>query len=476
MADTSDQEIGISLSDIFWRLWQWRGLVVFVPLFLAGVAALAIVFSALGESRQAVYLVSLRNIENQRYPNGSEFSPRDLLIPEVLSEVRRLYDIPSSVDLNDSISVAYDSPVADGIAKSYQQRLSARNLTQAEIETLNQSYLQELRAAMYSALRITVDYPALGLDSEGGLALAAELPRLWTTVYTTRYRIFTDRGLADFAVTRSVEDLKTTASILTANNRLSAMISGVNKFLEDNRLSMLRIADGISPADLLIELNNFEAVYFNILKSNAFRTGDVAAQAYLNRLRLDISEKNRQIQAFDATLAGLGDYQRSGRPEYASQPSAVPAEQTNSLQIGDSALSGIVELAERGSYADLVRQVLNDRRALMIQLATLEREREVATSGSQDIAVSPDFVSDAAAALNTLTTQYSQMLRAAEDQLRTRGGELFAPLLGPRLGASPLVSARSAMIVGAAGLTGLLLSVFGILVAGSWRRSVPLAA
>lgn len=172
MSENADQEIGISLSDIFWRLWQWRGLIVLVPLLLAGLAAL-------GESRQATYLVSLRNIESQRYPNGSDFLPRDLLIPEVLSEVRRRYDIPASVDLNKAISVAYDSPVEEGIARSYQQRLSARNLTQAEIERLNQSYFQELRTAMRSALRVSVDYPVLDLDSERGMALAAELPRIW---------------------------------------------------------------------------------------------------------------------------------------------------------------------------------------------------------------------------------------------------------------------------------------------------------
>jgi cell division septation protein DedD len=302
-----------------------------------GVAVLAIVFSALGQSRQVIYLVSLRNIENQRYPNGSEFSPRDLLVPEVLTEIRRLYDIPADIDLNDAISVAYDSPIASGIAKSYQDRLSARNLSQAEIQALNQSYLEELRTSMRSALRITVDYPLLGLDSERGLALAADVSRLWSLVYTTKYRIFTDRGLADLAVTRTEENLETTASILIANNRVAAMVEGVNKFLEDNRLSMLRVANGVSPADLLIELRNFQAIYFNVLKARAFQSGDTAAQAFMNRLRLDIAEKNRQIEASDAALKGLGDYQRSGRSEQVSQSPVMQTEQASTIQIGDSA-------------------------------------------------------------------------------------------------------------------------------------------
>jgi uncharacterized protein involved in exopolysaccharide biosynthesis len=47
MSENADQESGVSLSDIFWRLWKWRGLVVFITLLLVGVAVLAIVFSAL---------------------------------------------------------------------------------------------------------------------------------------------------------------------------------------------------------------------------------------------------------------------------------------------------------------------------------------------------------------------------------------------------------------------------------------------
>jgi hypothetical protein len=109
----------------------------------------------------------------------------------------------------------------------------------------------------------------------------------------------------------------------------------------------------------------------------------------------------------------------------------------------------------------------------MNELAALEKERESATIGGNDITVTPNFVGDAAAALNTLTSQYSQMLRLAEDQLRTRGGELFEPLLGPRLGDSPLISLRSMMIVAAAALAGLLLSITGVLIAGSIGRPRP---
>lgn len=474
MREDSDLEDGVSLADIFGRLWAWRGLIVFVCLLFISLAALAIVVSSLAQSRQATYLISLRNIENQRYPNGTQFSPRDLLIPEVLAQLRSRFDISAGADLREAISINYDSPVSEGIAKKYQQRLSARNLSQAEIETLNQSYLAELRDTTRSSLRINVDYLDLGLDATTGLALAAELPRLWTQIYTTKYRIFLDRGIANLAITRSEEDLTSTSSIITANTRIDAMQRGLRTFVEDNRLSMLRTEDDLSPADLLVELQNFRSIWFNPVKVLALRSDDGTANIYLDELRFDIAEKRHQIEAFDATLKGLGDYQRSGQPAQIGQPSMAQGEQANSIQLGDSALSGIVELVQRGSFAPFVQRTLDDRRLLMIELSALEKEREFAIGATQNgTAITPEFRSGAAEVLKNLTENYSQMLRAAEDQLRNRAGELFEPLLGPVLGGGELVSLRGLLIVAAAGLSGFLLTVIGVLLAGVVRRREP---
>lgn len=470
MTENSDAEFGISISDIVRRLWAWRGLIVFVPLLFAGFAALLVVVASLAQNRQATYLISLRNIENQRYPNGAEFSPRDLLIPEVLAELRSRYDIAPDADLREAISVSYDSPLADGIARNYQQRLSARNLSQAEIESLNQNYLEELRNAMRASLRINVDYRALGLDSATGLALAAELPRLWTSIYTTKYRIFTDKGVADLAVTRTEEDLASTASIITANTRIDAMQRGLATFIDDNRLSMLRIGEGVSAADLLIELRNFQSIWFNPVKVLALRGEDAIANAYLDELRFNVTEKRRQVEAFDATLRGLGDYQRSGQSVQVGQPPAIQGETTNTIQVGDSVFSGIIELAQRGSFAEFVERTLEERRDLMLELSALEKEREFAAASTKSGDITPEFRAQAAELLKALTVQYSQMLRAAEGQLRSRAGELAEPLLGPRLGGDRLLSSRSILIVGAAGLVGLLLTVIGVLVGEALRR------
>lgn len=470
MTENADIEDGISVADIFWRLWDWRGVIIFLPLLFAAIAALVVVVSSLAQTRQATYLINLRNIENQRYPNGAEFSPRDLVIPEVLAEVRERFDIAPDADLQQAISVVFDSPLSEGIARKYQERLAARNLSAAELDSINQSYLEELRTVMRSSLRISVDYRALGIDSSTGLALAAELPRLWTSIYTTKYRIFTDRRLADLAVTRTLEKLDTTGSVITANARINSMRYGLGTVMNDNRLSILRTDAGLSPADLLIELDNFRSIWFNPVKAWSLRRTDTTATAYLDELRLNIAEKQRQIAAFDVTLAGLSEYQRSGQVIQPGQMPASPGDQVNGVQVGDSAFTGIVQLAQQASFANFVQRTLDERRDLLIELAGLEKEREFATRAADHIKITPEFLAAAAEMLQELTSQYSQLLQTAEARLRDRAGDLSQPLLGPTLSGDPLMSPRNLAIIFAAALAGGILAIIGVLAMGALRR------
>mgnify|MGYP007130809372 CR=1 FL=1 len=107
MAEKLSGESEISFSDIFWRLWARRGVIVLMPILFIALAAIFIAVSSLSKTGYATYLISLRNIENQNYPNGAEFSPRDLVIPEVLTQLRANFGISSDIDLQDAISVTY---------------------------------------------------------------------------------------------------------------------------------------------------------------------------------------------------------------------------------------------------------------------------------------------------------------------------------------------------------------------------------
>ena len=460
MADDTVADDEISLSDIIRRLWAGRGIIVILPIIAAGLAVLFVVLSALGINRPVTYFVNLKSIENQRYPNGTAFSPQDLLISDVLAEVRTRFDIPANVDVREAITVNYDSPVAAGITRAYRDRLTARNLTQAEISTINDAYTAELGAAVRSSLRINVDYRALGVDAVTGLDIARTLPEIWTKIYTTQFRIFMDTRLADYSVTRTTEDLATTSSILVADARLATMRRGLEIILSDNRLSLLRTPDGTTPADLREDLRRFTTVFFNPIKIAGFQHDDAVSAAYVAELRMDLADMRRRIAAYDESLKELRDHQRASQMPAAGQPAAADG---SMLQVGDAALREIVQLAQQASFATFVQDTLNKRNDLMFQISGLIKELELATHNVEAVSQT-DIHAPASEALHELTGQYSQLITAARTQILDRGGDLYEPALGPLITGS-LINTRNIMLVFAAALAGGLLAVIGVL---SW--------
>lgn len=463
MTEPAETSTDISFSEIFWRLWSGRGIIIFAPLLAAGLAALYVGLTALQQSQQVTYMVALRNIENQRYPSGVEFAPQDLLIPDVLSALRERFNLPRSVDLRSAITVNYDSPIAAGITRRYQDQLSVRGLSSAEITALNETYLAQLRNAVSSSVRVNVDYVALGVGQDVGLAVARAVPELWSTIYPTRFRIFSDRRIADFGVSRSDENLSTTTSVMIADTRVNTMRSGLEHLVEDNRLALLRTEDGASAVDLQVQLQQFEAIWFNPIRLSYLTGTDAISQSYLNQLRVNVADLNRQVEAFDASLSELRDYTNPGSTAPADRL-PTQGDPGTAVQIGDSTVATILSLAGRTNFTALVEDILKQRREKAVELSRLTRQLELvaSTADAPTFSVPADFRATASERLKEVTAQYGQLLATAENQLRTDGGALYAPLLGP-METGNILSLRNILIVGVATLAAALLSIMGVL-------------
>lgn len=466
MSDHTVVEDEISLSDIIAKLWVKRGLIVALPLIAVLAAIGYVIAQSLAYPRPVTYMINLKNIDNRQYPNGASFSPHDLLIPEVLAPLRQQFKLPADAPLRRAISVSYDSLLAEGIARSYRDRLAQRNLTQAEVLALNQEYLSDLRDAMRSSLRITVDYGALGVDSDVGASIARALPEIWTSVYTTQFRIFTNPTLADATVTRDREDLQTTSSVLAAHARIATMQRGLEVLRDDNRLSMLQLASGISAADLREELKRLEILFFHPIRAGGLKSDDPVAVSYLAQLRLDIADKRRKIAGYDDALNALKAFQRSNISQIPQgsidQQTAFPERQT--LQMGDTAISELIQMAERASYTNFVQETLRNRNELVFEISNLTKEIELATVQGA-AASSSAFREQAADGLDKFTKQYLELVATARTKLRDGGGALFEPALGP-LAASPLLSRTNLLTVIAAGLFSGIIAVLIALLSG----------
>lgn len=318
-----DQEI--SISDILEKLWKRRGIIAVTAAVSVLLSLTWIIATKLQTQSPVTYFVSLRNIDNEKYPNGAMFSPKDLLIPQVVSEIQRRFGIVSSSRILDNVDVEFNSPMTSAVSRKYREKLMSKSLGQTEIDGINAAYRNELQAMMHSGLRIDVNYVGLGVERAVGQAIATDLPRIWSDVYSTQFRIFNDTQLQSVGVTQTKETLETASSVLVSTARLANIEHGLRILSSDNRLSSLATEAGYSAEDLLEDLRRYRTIYFNPVFAAAFKEPDPVSVTYLRERNLSIGDLERQVAGLDNTLSDLREHQRAGqRGGHAEAMSANP--------------------------------------------------------------------------------------------------------------------------------------------------------
>lgn len=464
----------ISLRDVFTKVWRLRGLIVsiiFLSLLLAGLWVLK---TATDFRNPVSYFVTLRNIENSKFPNGTAFSPQDLLIPQVVDALRTRFDIPQQTDLRNFVSVEYDSPMAAAVSMKYSGRLAARGINQTDIDNLNESYRSELQGLMQSGLRIDVDYAGLGVDKSTGISIAVAIPQIWSDIYSKQFRIFADTRLEGVAVTYSDENLDSSTSVITAKTRLDSIDKGLSLLSKDNRLASVTTRENKSAMDIIADLNRFRAVYFNPIFAESDDNGDRVSAIYMRERNLTVADWKRRADGLDRTLSDLREYQNSGKVSGNWETASAAREAISggqNIQVADGALGQIIELTNKASLADYMKTVLDQRQVIVEQISTLQKEIDL-TQGAAGIEISPQFREAAASELSHLTSDYQELLSIARQRMIDGAGDLYLPLSPPAVAGS-IFTVRSLIAFPIFLVIGVIISM-ALVVLWPERRPRPL--
>jgi len=415
----------ISLTDIVQKLWSRRGLLIVLPVLFLLLAVFLLLFIKVSTSSPTVFFVQLQGIDKSAYPNGTTFSPQDLLIPEVLARAAAQLDLSVDDKFRNSLHVEYGVPTTAGIQKKYEARLSAKGLSATDIERINKEYLEELQSVSERGLRITIDHNDLGLLPEQGAILASALPRAWADIFTQKYRVLVDTSLDNAAIVNSKVNFDDTSDILTARNTLNRVKRGLVVINNDNRLKALVGKSGLNSADLQSELQRFNEIYFRTIFSGFFGNPDHTAASFLVETQLQIDEISRNIEEIDLSIKDI----RSFRTEASDQQAAPGTGET--VQLGDNTIRQIIDLSNKASLSDYLQKILLERRELASRRAALQTE--IARSKVNNIGVldDPKFLTQAVAEFSTLVQEYSTLLDAARQSSRQNYGDFFKPLSAP---------------------------------------------
>ena len=312
--DTYVAEDEISISELIGKLWAKRGLIVFLPLIFAGLTIAGLLLSKISTGDSVSYYLELTGTEKGTYPNGADFSPQDLLNPEVVSRLAEQFNIEQTSDVAQHVSVTYGTPLSIGVIKAYQAALSANSKAgPEEIEQINQRYRERIEDAAQRGLSITVDYVALGIDQTTGMQLARKLPALWSEVFSKRFQIFLDTGIASLSINSGDADIRTTVGVIEIDSRLRAIKKGTDILLNDGRLKSLRTADGVSPADLEARIDDFRRIYFEPIYSSSFSSNDSLALVYRRDMELEIEQLDTELTELTARIETIKELQRNDR-------------------------------------------------------------------------------------------------------------------------------------------------------------------
>ena len=406
----------ISISELLMKLWAKRGLIVFLPLVLAGLTVAGLLVTKVNSSDKLSYYIELTGLKDNAYPNGTAFSPQDLLNPQVTAELKERFALDSEANIGESVQVAFGSPLSNGVLTEYRAALSANSkASPEEIALINERYKQRVNAAARRGLRIEVDYERLGLSKSRGTELAYALPRVWSQVFSSRFRIFMETGIARLPTVETNVNFSSTVGALQAELQLNSIEEGITILTEDSRFRALEV-DGVSPGDLERRIGDFQRIYFNPIYSNSFGGKDGLSKIYRQDLILELAELEASLMELNDRITSITELQRA-----TTASSSTGGNDFNNgssqVQIEGDALNQLVNLSRTASLSEYL-QTSFDQRIELIQLkaaiSTRLGKMGDDSDRDRDRLLSDDFLATASALFTDIQATYGQLLKQAQ--------------------------------------------------------------
>ena len=463
----------ISISELLMKLWAKRGLIVMLPLVLAGLTVVGLLLGKTSQQNVLNYYVELNGITvitgdsdsyrslTTRYPNGVEFSPQDLKNPSVIQVLATQY----SIELNElvkNVSVDFGTPLSAGVLIQYEAALAANSKASAEtLEAINNRYQSELAATAKRGLKISVDYVALGLTKEQGQQLAVDLASTWNTVFTTQYKTQISPEAISQRVPLYQLDVSSTVGFLAAENQLKQIEKGTITLSKDGRLAGLATEYGTTASDLIGYLDDFRTIYFDPLYVNAFAQNSSLSKLYQRDTQLQIDELSEDIAELNSRLTDIQQFQRGALGSGANSRDTS----SNGAQYDGSALTEVVSLAERAALSSYLEKTLDDRRELTAERAALQTKlRRINNAASlEDTAISNDFLQLSITRYNDVVSAYGELIEAARAMLIAETPSYFSPITQPNT-SGRLLEKRDFLFIALALALGGMLAVIAALI------------
>lgn len=377
----------ISLGDLFSTIWRARGRIAVYTL-AAGLVILAIIVGVyfFQEKEYVVkqeFRLEFTGADQNKYPNGLQFSTADILSTEVLDKVYRQNDLGKYMKFSDfkaGLAVFQMNDRLRLLEFEYSQRFSEKNLSMENRQRLEQEFLEKKKALMVPVYSLTFIQGgrAGSIPDNVAAKVLQDILREWS-VFAERVK-----GANKFQlelVSPNVlkkEDIEA-EDYLVATDILRVMTRRVSKDLEALAglpgAMVVRVGDqGISLSDLRYRLQDLERFKLNpllgLIRQTAVSKHPEFTLGYLQNQIFDLKLKTEQAAAnvaiYENSLnqyiqksrgSGLSPAQGEGMPGPSSQQGMFSNVPAMIPQFGESFLDSLVQMAQENSDA-MFRQTI----------------------------------------------------------------------------------------------------------------------
>lgn len=465
----------ISISELLLKLWAKRGLIVILPLVLAGLTLVGLLVGKTSQQNEVSFYIELNGISlsnaattsdndsdsdsdsevTTRYPNGTVFSPQDLTNPSVIALLAAETGLGAQ-DLAEHVDAQFATPISQGVLLEYKAALSANSKASSQdLAAMNARYEAKLAATSKRGLKITVDYVALGVSLSEGSRIAETLPALWNRVYTEQFAARMPTEVSSLRWTSRRFDLTSAIGLQEADVQLKNLAIGADLISRDDRLRGIRSDIGTLPADLSGYIEEYNAIFFEPMLKNAFGNNDTLTRIYTQDLKFQIAEVEQEITEVNQRLADVRQYQ--GRSSIGATGST-----RDNAQLDGGALQAVVDLAEQAALASYLQESLDLRYELTQRLAELNtRLARIKSDASAN--VGDDFIALATERYHAITQNYEDILKKAQALVDASPPAFYSVVTQPSTEGS-LVAKRDLLFIALALALGGMLAIIAALV------------
>ncbi|WP_420590296.1 hypothetical protein [Bacterioplanoides sp.] len=472
----------ISLTDLFRNLWRQRGLVfAFIILAVAAVITLQFFKGSLSAITKVEYPITLNFDGEVGYPNGSAFSPNDLISTSVLERVIPSLELDVSASrLGAALSAGYSNSLLSSAELSLGNILQD-NKVPADVKISAEDALAELKTESQRFLTLHLSLERSGISAVQAEDVVSRIVDVWAKASVEQGLLSLDisRPINPFVVAQSGNLIDTYDSAANYLKSLSGAVEGLTK--EPGAQSL--VVAGKSLSDLQREISALEGTDVGPLREFAYSNSsslasvDPAIQVRLfarqRLLKLEQERLTKLIASYDSALSQLASIKGSD-----GGAGRVNSGQGN-LQLEQSVFDSLLQMGTKLGAVEN-RNKLFDRRTKAVEdLLALEKEMAIlmGVAGSAYGDLNPTEILKSALPsieqrLNSIQQDVDAFFNAYRDISLQSGAQLYSAQAAPQVRGGFVVSVKKMMKYAVlAAVLGLMLGIMVALIRAAMINS-----